>query len=86
MKALLAPWPVQRPRDWTAQVNRVQLQAQQEAIVLALKRSRPLGEPAWVKRVAQRYDLASTLRPRGRQPGWRKATSGTPLVKDRVRR
>jgi len=71
-RALLAEWPVQRPRDWVRQVNRSQTQAQRTAVEVALKRSRPLGSPAWVQAMVNRHDMLSTLRPRGRPPGWRK--------------
>jgi putative transposase len=76
MAALLAEWPIPRPRDWTAQVNRPQTPEEESAIELALARNRPLGEESWVRKMAQRYDLHSTLRPRGRPPGWRKNPEG----------
>jgi len=72
IQALLADWPVDRPRDWVGQVNRAQTAAEVESIQLATKRGFPLGDAKWVDRAVRRYDLASTLRPRGRQPGWRK--------------
>lgn len=76
IRALLAEWPVNRPRDWIGQVNRPQTDTEVESIQLAIKRGSPLGDRAWVPRIARRYDLGSTLRPRGRQPGWRKNPDG----------
>ena len=72
IRALLSDWPIDMPRNWIAQVNRPQTQAELDAIRIASKRSRPLGSDGWLKSAVRRYDLQSTLRPRGRQPGWRK--------------
>ena len=72
LRALLSDWPVERPRDWLAQVNRPQTPAEQEAIARAIRRGRPLGGDDWVARVVRSHGLQSTLRPRGRQPGWKK--------------
>ena len=72
LRALLSDWPVERPRDWLTQVNRPQTPAEEQAIARAIRRGRPLGGDDWVARVVRRYDLQNTLRPRGRQPGWRK--------------
>jgi REP-associated tyrosine transposase len=70
--ALLSEWPIARPRDWVARVNRAQSPAEEEAIARSIGRGRPLGGDDWVRRVAQRFDLQSTLRDRGRPTGWRK--------------
>jgi putative transposase len=72
LRALLHDWPIDRPRNWVAQVNRPQSDAEASAIVNAIRRTCPLGDADWVNRTAQRYNLLSTLRPRGRQKGWRK--------------
>jgi putative transposase len=69
---LLSDGPINLPRDWTAQVNRPQTQAEEDAISLSIKRGRPLGSTRWMQNTARRYDLMSTLRPRGRPTGWRK--------------
>jgi putative transposase len=76
LKAILADWPVDRPRNWVAQVNQPQSKPELDLITLSLKRSRPLGDPDWVNKTAQRLGLMSTIRPRGRRPGWRKETDG----------
>jgi putative transposase len=72
MREMLSDWPIARPRDWAAEVNRAQSPAEEEAVRLATRRGRPLGKQRWVAEVARKYDLQSTLRPRGRQTGWRK--------------
>jgi putative transposase len=73
LRALLSDWPLERPRNWLAEVNRAQTPAEEAAIANAIARGCPLGDSDWVKKTAQRYDLQSTLRSRGRQKGWRKA-------------
>jgi len=69
---LLCEWPVDRPTNWADLVNRPQTQAEEAAIQTSIARGRPLGHPAWLKQTISRYDLQNTLRPRGRQKGWRK--------------
>ena len=73
VRRMLSDWPIDVPRDWLSRVNRPQTAAEEEAIRRSIARGNPLGDEAWVRRTAARYDLASTLRPRGRQAGWRKA-------------
>ena len=69
---LLTDWPIERPRNWLQQVNRLQMPEEVEAIATSLQRSRPFGDETWIKSMVNRHGLQSTLRPRGRQPGWRK--------------
>jgi len=56
-------------------VNRPQSEEEEEAIRTANHRGRPLGGEAWLQRTIARHDLQTTLRPRGRQIGWRKVNS-----------
>ena len=72
MRLLLSDWPIDQPRNWTALVNQPQTQAEVDAIHIATNRGRPLGNDSWVRATAARQGLQSTLRPRGRQKGWRK--------------
>jgi putative transposase len=65
-RAWLSEWPVERPRDWLAQVNRVQSARELEAVRISVPRGRPFGGEGWVRRLAKRFSLESTLRPRGR--------------------
>ena len=71
LAALLAPWPVDEPADWQRYVDQPQTPAEEEALRLAIRRSRPYGRAGWVTRTAARLGLESSLRPRGRprRPG-----------------
>jgi putative transposase len=62
----LADWPVARPRDWIALVNRPDDEEELAALRTSLVRNRPYGEPDWQRQTAARLGLASTLRPPGR--------------------
>lgn len=65
-RALLARWPVARPREWAALVNAPQTDAELAAVRKAVNRSSPFGDSAWQLTTAKRLGLESTLRPRGR--------------------
>jgi putative transposase len=65
-RALLARWPVPRPRNWVELVNAPQTDAELEAVRRAVRRSSPFGSPDWERSTAQRLGLQATLRPRGR--------------------
>ena len=65
----LSDWPVERPRDWLARVNRAQTASELESLRTSVQRGRPFGEEAWVTRMAKRFGMESTLRPRGRPKG-----------------
>ena len=65
----LSDWPVERPRDWLARVNRPQSLAELESLRLSVQRGRPFGKEVWVRRMAKRFGMESTLRPRGRPKG-----------------
>ena len=67
--AWLSDWPVDRPRDWVVRVNRSQGASELETLRTSVQRGRPFGEESWVRRMAKRFDLESTLRPRGRPKG-----------------
>jgi len=54
------------PPDWLARVNRPQTREERKAVTLCIARGRPFGGPVWVRRMAGRLGLESTLRPRGR--------------------
>jgi putative transposase len=63
---LLADWPIVRPADWRAVVNRAQSAAELEALRTAGQRGQPFGAQPWRDEIARRFALGSTLRPRGR--------------------
>ena len=62
----LSDWPMERPRDWVVRVNRLQTVSELESLRLSVQRGRPFGEERWVQRMAKRFGMESTLRPRGR--------------------
>jgi putative transposase len=62
----LAEWPVARPDGWRAGVNRAQSAAELDAVRTAVQRGRPFGDPQWLDSMIRRFDLGSTLQPRGR--------------------
>ena len=57
-----------RPRDWTAAVERPMRERESERVRLSIVRDRPLGDDEWTMRTAKRLGLEYTIRPRGRQP------------------
>ena len=62
----LAAWPIDRPRDWTARVNRPFGPKEEEAVLRSIQRGQPFGSASWQTAVATRLGLESTFRPRGR--------------------
>ncbi len=63
---LLHPWPLPEPSDWLKRVNRVETQAELDALRLSVKRNRPFGSPVWQQRSAKQLGLEYTLRGQGR--------------------
>jgi len=62
----LSTWPLPRPSRWTAHVNQPQTAGELAAIRHSIRRGRPFGGEAWTTRIAHKFGLESTLRPRGR--------------------
>ena len=60
------PWPVNRPRTWLSDVNRVIDAEAVKDVQQSLTRGVPLGDERWRRRIAGRLGLDLTLRPRGR--------------------
>jgi putative transposase len=65
-KPVLCPWPIARPADWKARVNRALARKELEAVRVSVARGRPFGDEDWQRRTAKRLGLESTFRPRGR--------------------
>ena len=63
---LLASGPVALPEAWVEEVNRAQTEGELAALRRSVLRGQPYGEESWVRRVAGKLGLESTLRPRGR--------------------
>ncbi|MFV2065984.1 MAG: transposase [Pirellulales bacterium] len=61
-KAILADWPLARPRNWKKLVNRPQTDAELKAVRRALQRGQPYGDSDWMQRTAKQLGLESTLR------------------------
>ncbi len=66
MNRCLSDWPVERPRNWLAEVNRPLGKDGLEPVRQAVARGTPLGSERWRIRIAGRLGLDLTLRPRGR--------------------
>jgi len=71
-RGLLSDWPVPRPADYLAAVNRPQDDAELEAVRVSLKKGRPFGSDAWQRRVSGRLGLGHTFRDAGRPVGRRR--------------
>lgn len=66
LRGCLSDWPVPRPGNWKALVNQPQNQKELDAIRRSVLKGRPYGSTAWTDRTADRLDLGSTMRGRGR--------------------
>ncbi len=62
----LSDWPLPRPRNWAALVNRAETESELAAIRTCVSRGRPFGTESWQQRTAKRLGLESTFRSRGR--------------------
>jgi putative transposase len=70
----LAPWPVERRRNWLSWVNAPQSAAELEALRRSVRRGQPYGSGVWVQETAKMMQLNSTLRAPGRPAKWLKRT------------
>jgi putative transposase len=66
IKALLSPWPVQRPDDWIDRVNAALTAKELNRVRVSIDRGRPYGGDAWVKRTVRELHLQHTVRSEGR--------------------
>jgi len=65
-RALLAAWPLSRPRRWAEWVHEPQTEAEVAAIRRSIQRGCPFGDEAWTDNAVRELGLETTLRPRGR--------------------
>jgi putative transposase len=65
---MIAPWPVERPKDWRRRVNTPLSPKELRRLRMSLERGQPYGEEEWVQRTAQELGLEHTMRPEGRPP------------------
>lgn len=63
---MLVDWPVHRPADWVARVNRAMTRKELERVKMSVERSRPYGSDVWVARTAGQLGLEHTMRREGR--------------------
>ena len=66
IKAVLSPWPVKRPANWTARVNTPLTAKELDRLRLSIERGRPYGGDDWVRQTVARLGLEHTVRPEGR--------------------
>ena len=64
--AVLADWPISRPRQWRSHVNKPETESEVEAIRRCVKKGSPYGSESWISQSAARLSLEHTLRSRGR--------------------
>ena len=62
----LSQGPFALPADWAKQIHRQINPKAAEAIAKSINRGSPLGDPDWTKQTAEKMNLESTLRKRGR--------------------
>jgi putative transposase len=69
---LLSDWPFACPNDWLQFVKRPEPAVELQTLRASAQRGRPFGTAIWVEEMVRRFDLRSTMRPRGRpkQGGW----------------
>ena len=65
-KPPLCLWPIERPADWVARVNRALTKRELDAVRVSVIRGRPFGGETWQERAAKRLGLGSTFHNRGR--------------------
>jgi putative transposase len=69
LKAVLSAWPVRRPANWARHVNEPITAMELDRLRGCVSRGQPFGNEAWVRRIAGRLGLHSTLRSVGRPKG-----------------
>lgn len=63
---LLSAWPVKRPANGADRVAEDFSSQQRRQLDWSVKRGVPFGGETWVESIARRFNLESTMRPRGR--------------------
>lgn len=65
-KELLSSWPIARRPGWVKWVTEALSSKEQARLQWCMKRGAPFGDDAWTESTARRFNLESTMRPRGR--------------------
>ena len=63
---LVDAWPIERPRNWRVLVNEPVGENERSQMKVSFERGRPLGEAHWVKKIAAKMGLESTMNERCR--------------------
>ena len=66
IKALLSPWPIDRPADWIARVNSPLATRELERMRASIDRGRPYGSDQWTTRMVKQLGLEPSVRAEGR--------------------
>jgi putative transposase len=66
IKALLSPWPIERPANWTARVNTPLTARELDRVWVSIERGRPYGGHDWVRQMVKDLGLEHTVRSEGR--------------------
>lgn len=75
LNSWLSKWPVDRPRNWSALVNKIIEKSDLKTMRHSVARGTPLGSDNWKNRMAKNLSLKTTLRPRGGQLRKRKKST-----------
>lgn len=76
LRAILCDWPVPRPADWLARVNRAMSAKETEPLELSIKRGRPFGSERWTAMTVSKLHLEHTVRREGRPSRVKRAKGG----------
>jgi putative transposase len=66
IKALLSPWQVERPANWTARVTARLTTKELDRVRMSIERGRPYGDENWVRETVKDLGLEQTVLPEGR--------------------
>ena len=61
-KKLLSVWPIDRPKDYLAFVNRIQSKDEEESIRLSVIKGKPYGNEDWSTETIKKFKLEVTIR------------------------
>ena len=64
-REVLSPWPIRRPPNWIAHVRTDLSDEERRKLDWSVRRGVPFGDDGWVETTARKFDLESTMRPRG---------------------
>ena len=65
-KQLLSEWPVSKTKNYLFYLNEPQNEKEEQSIQNSILRSSPFGKSDWVEKVVMKFNLESTIRPKGR--------------------